>query len=70
MIKLIGTTNCGRCVMVKNILTEKNIEFEYSLIEDLDQEIKDKYFDLAKEANQKSMPLIIQDNKIINLEDV
>lgn len=33
MIKIYGKENCGNCVSLKNILIDRNIEFEY--IEDI-----------------------------------
>ena len=33
MIKVYGKENCSKCLSLKGILTDKNIEFEY--IEDL-----------------------------------
>ena len=33
MIKVYGKENCSKCLSLKNILTDRNIEFEY--IEDM-----------------------------------
>ena len=43
MIKVIGKTGCNRCTMTKNILTNKNVEFEYLLFEDLSSDEQNKY---------------------------
>ena len=38
MIQVIGKENCGACMMAKRVLTAKGVEFEYSLLEDKEQE--------------------------------
>jgi glutaredoxin len=70
MYKLIGTHGCGRCEMVKGILKNKNIEFEYYYMEDLPQEEQDKYYALARENKVSSFPMIIKDEKIVELQEV
>lgn len=68
MIKVIGNTNCSRCAMTKKILEKNNIEFEYVLITDLDNQSE-----LLEEATQKglmSFPLIIKDGTMISLQEV
>ena len=71
MLKIIGTSNCSRCIMVKNILLNKNIEFEYSLYNDLSEIEKEYYNQLIKKYNQLQFPLIINKNEeLINVEDI
>ena len=38
MIKVIGKEHCGACMMTKNVLGAKGIEFEYSLLEEMTEE--------------------------------
>lgn len=70
MIKVIGTKNCSRCVTVKNILVSKNIEFEYFLLEELENSDKEKYMNLAKENNQSQFPLIVKNEKLIDVKEL
>ena len=70
MIKLIGSTNCGRCEIVKNLLTNKGIEFEYLTLEGLSQEEQTKYMTLARSKGIMNLPLIIKDEQLITLEEV
>jgi len=70
MILVIGTENCSRCNMVKNILNNKNIEYDYKLINSLSDEDKNKYINMAQCIGQMSFPLIIKDEKIITLQEV
>jgi glutaredoxin len=69
-IKVIGTSNCSRCSTVKNILNSKNIEFDYLVIDNMNEEDSTSYMDMAKTANVRNFPLIIKDNKIINLNEI
>jgi glutaredoxin len=68
LIKIIGTQNCSRCNIVKNILKSKNIEFEYILFDILEEKEKQEYMKFAEENNIKNFPIIIKNNIII--EDI
>ena len=70
MYKVIGTHGCGRCEMVKGILLGKEVEFEYHYMEDLSQDEQDKYYALARENKVSSFPMIIKDEKIVDLQEV
>ena len=70
MIKVIGKKSCSRCDMTKNILNNKNIPYEYLMLEDVSQEDKAMYLKMAREAKQMEMPLIIKDNIVVNLQEV
>lgn len=68
MIKVIGNENCSRCEMTKQILKQNNIEFEYTLFSELDNQLE-----LKKEAMLKGMmnfPIIIKDEVIVDLQEV
>lgn len=68
MITLVGKENCGRCTMVKNILEEKNIDFEYKYISELENESEIMEQAIAKKI--MNMPLIIKDGEIVTLQEV
>ena len=70
MIEIIGLENCARCIVVKNILNDKKIEYKYSIFEDFTKEQQDNYMQMARMAKQLSFPLIIKDDKIISLTEV
>jgi glutaredoxin len=70
MILVIGKTNCSRCEMVKNILNTKEINYKYENYDNLSQEEKDLYMKMAKESHLLSFPLIIQNEKVIDLKEV
>lgn len=70
MILLIGKQNCSACNMTKTVLTNKGIEFEYKLLNELPQEQQDKYINLAQESDMLSLPLIVVDNKLKTLQEV
>jgi glutaredoxin len=70
MILVIGKENCSRCNMVQGVLNNKSIEYQYKKIEDINEEDKNVYLHMAKEAKQSSFPIIIKDNKVITLQEV
>jgi glutaredoxin len=70
MVTVIGTENCSRCKMVKDILTNKGIEFNYILFSSLSEDDKQKYLLMAAENKYASFPIILKDDKILNLQEV
>jgi glutaredoxin len=70
LIKLIGTKNCSRCAIIKNILTQKKIDFEYYLFDDLNSELQNQYMKMANKKNIISFPIIIKENNIVGIEDL
>ena len=48
----------------------KNIDYDYKFIENLSNKEQEKYMQLAKESGMMQFPLIIKDDKIIDLKDV
>jgi glutaredoxin len=70
MILLLGKNNCSRCDMVKSILDNKAVEYQYKKIEDYSKEEQDKYLELARINKQMGFPLIIKDGKIITIQEV
>ena len=68
MIKVIGTENCSRCEMTKLILTQNNIEFEYDLFSNLDNQLE-----IRKQAMAKGMlnfPIVLKDGEMVELQEV
>lgn len=70
MIVVIGTENCARCNMVKNILTNKNIKFRYTLISDYSVLDQSKYLEMAKSKGLMSFPMIFKDEELITLQQL
>jgi glutaredoxin len=70
MLLIIGSENCGRCHITKELLNQKGIEYEYKLMSSLSEDEKNKYLNMAKEKKQMSMPLIIKDGQLITLQEV
>lgn len=70
MVKIIGTHGCSRCLMAKDILENKNIEYEYVQLEDLPQDEKDKYMNMAQEIGLMTFPIIIKDSGIITFQEL
>ena len=70
MILLIGTKNCSRCKITKDILDKKGLEYTYKLITELTNEEQSECMQKAKEKNILSFPLIIKNDNIITLQEV
>ena len=68
MLKVIGMQGCSRCNAIKNILNNKKIEFEYSLVDDLEENQKEYYMSSAKDNGFVNFPWIIdEENKFIEI---
>lgn len=61
MIKVYGKVNCSKCQLLKNILDEKNVNYEY--IDDLKTLMM-----VASKARIMSAPIIEKDEKIYTME--
>ena len=70
MIKVIGKEHCGACMMTKNVLGAKGIEFEYTLLEEMTEEEQNYVIKMAEEQGRLSMPFIIKDGKLVTLQEV
>ena len=70
MIKVIGKEHCGACMMTKNVLGVKGIEFEYILLEEMTEEEQNNVIKMAEEQGRLSMPFIIKDGKLVTLQEV
>lgn len=67
IVTVIGDKGCARCEMVKRLLTEKGIEFEYKMIDDM----PDKQTLLERCASEGigSYPILIKDGIIFTNVD-
>lgn len=70
MLKVIGSKNCSRCTMLKTILSNKGKEYSYLDLEELDNETQNTLSKLAEESGLKSLPYILQDNKLLTMQEV
>ena len=69
MLLVIGLKNCNKCTITKQILDGKNIQYEYSVLNELPEEERRKYAQMARDINYDTMPLIIKDDKLITLQE-
>lgn len=70
MLKIIGTNNCAKCIMTKQLLEKKNTEYEYVLLEDLSKEEQGEYLSMARKKGMMTMPLILKNEELITLQEV
>ena len=61
MIKVYGKENCGKCVSLKGILENKNLEFEY--IEDMK-----RLMIVASKARIMSAPVVEYNDHVYSME--
>ncbi len=70
MIKVLGSKSCGRCDMIKTILNNRGVIYDYLLLEDISDLERNKYMDMAVTKGHRTMPLILKDEILISLEEV
>lgn len=69
-VMVYGANGCSACEMTKKILKEKNVEFSYELLEEVNQGIYDEVMEAAKKKGIRSMPIIIKDDVAVSISEV
>jgi len=69
-ITVVGGRNCPKCATAARLLNEADISFIHYNMEDLDQSAKLKYMQMATEAGQRGLPIILRNNDVVKLEDI
>jgi glutaredoxin len=74
VIKVIGKYGCDKCQDVVSLLTKRDIKFSYSYIDELEENIADKYKqkakDNAKEDEIVYYPILLKNNEVVKLRDI
>jgi len=74
VIKVIGKYGCDKCQDVVKLLTKRDIKFSYSYIDELEENIADKYKqkakDNAKEDEIVYYPILLKNNEVVKLRDI
>ena len=65
MLEVYGTKGCGKCKMVKNRLENNGEDFDYILLDDLEESEQDNLLGLAEKEGIKSFPIILEEGKIV-----
>ena len=68
MLEVYGREGCGRCEMFKIELDDENIDYEYYDLDEIDNE--EEIIEKAQSAGITSLPVIIQNQKIISKEEL
>lgn len=68
MVKIVGNDGCSRCEIVKGILKQKNIDFEYALFSEIKE--VDELQKKAVEKGVMSFPIILKDGEIVDFQEV
>ena len=69
MIKMIGSENCGACKMAQQVLKNKGIDYEYTMLTELSKEDADRYMSIARKNGMLNMPFIFKEEKQITLQE-
>lgn len=70
MIKVVGNKNCNRCEIIKNLFKQKNIDFEYLYLSDLDKKEQEKLLKEAEDKGLLNFPIIIKNDNIIDAKEI
>jgi glutaredoxin len=74
VIKVIGKYGCDKCQDVVKLLTKRGIKFSYSYIDELEENIADKYKQKAKDSAKKDeivyYPILLKNNEVVKLRDI
>lgn len=70
MIQVIGREGCPNCEATKILLNNKQIRFEYILLEDMSSEAKAKVEEMAIEKGMLELPIILKDNRIVTRDEL
>ena len=69
-ITVVGGKNCPKCITTVRLLKEADVTFMHYNMEDLDQAARQKYMQMAVDAGQRSLPIILKNNDVVKLEDI
>ncbi len=69
-ITVVGGHNCPKCATAVRLLKEADITFMHYNMEDLDQSARLNYMNMAKDAGQRGLPIILKNDTVVKLEDV
>ena len=64
MLKVVTRVGCGRCMIVKNLLKEKGIEFEQISADSEEGKA------LIDKLELKVLPVVVDGDKVIKVEEV
>ena len=70
MLKVIGKNGCSACVVLKEKLTQEGVEFEYVILDEVDNKTRKGYMKKAIQANHMSFPIVLKDDEIISQDEI
>ena len=69
-ILIIGTDNCVNCLKTKYELFNKGIDYDYFLIDELNDKDAEKYKNDALSKGLMSFPILVKDGKVVSKQDI
>lgn len=70
MYTIISREGCTNCARIKALMEERDIAFNYVMMDDLSKVEKFNYMNSAKKAGQMSMPIILKDGVFVPTKEV
>jgi glutaredoxin len=70
MYTIIGRESCINCEKIKQLLKEKEIAFEYVMMDELPKVEKFNHMNSAKKAGQMSLPIVLKDGVFMPTKEV
>lgn len=64
---VISTQGCSSCMMVKTLLDDNKIEYQPIMLSELTRYQKDTYMGMARAEGCMSMPIILNNNRIVTM---
>lgn len=70
MLLIIGQDGCDKCDIAINKINNKSLKYEYKKLNELDSRTRIKYIQMARKAGQLETPIVIDNNKVVKLDNV
>lgn len=67
---MIGKRGCGKCFITKEKFNKRDIDYEYSIFENLPADERREYVNLARKDGKATFPIIIKDGKSCTVEEI
>jgi glutaredoxin len=70
MYTIIGREGCTHCQIIKELMKENGIEFQYKMMDEIPKTERFEYIKVAKQNGQVSLPIILKDGVFIKTTEV
>lgn len=67
---IIGTQNCVNCLKIKHEFFNKGIDYDYVLIDELNEDDANTYKEEALKKGLLSFPILVKDGIVVSKQDI